>query len=198
MVNYPILPPTNNHSMVPWYNHAAAFTPEECDAIIRMSENLNLQAGSVGTAPSEYQVATAIRNVKTDYIPYNPQTAWLYDKVRDLVVQSNNECYKYDITGIFEGLQFLEYNGEGHYHWHIDTGQTQASRRKLTFILQLSDPEDYEGCNIELFPYTGEQAVSRARGNAVVFPSFWHHRVTPLTSGCRRCLVAWIQGPPFR
>jgi PKHD-type hydroxylase len=198
MVYYPISPPINDLSMTPWYNFPLAFTPEECDAIIRMGDNLDLRSGSVGTSPDEYQVATAVRNVKTDMIPYNPQTAWAYDKVRDLVVEANNAAYKYDISGIPEGLQFLEYNGEGHYHWHIDTGQTQASRRKLTVIIQLSDPEDYEGCNIELFPYTGNQAVARARGNMIVFPSFWHHRVTPLLSGCRRCVVAWIQGPPFR
>ena len=37
-----------------------------------------------------------------------------------------------------------------------------------------------------------------ARGTVVAFPSFLYHRVTPVTSGLRKALVAWIAGPRLR
>jgi PKHD-type hydroxylase len=37
----------------------------------------------------------------------------------------------------------------------------------------------------------------RQIGTAVIFPSHLYHRVTPVTAGTRRSLVAWFVGPPF-
>jgi hypothetical protein len=36
------------------------------------------------------------------------------------------------------------------------------------------------------------------KGDAVIFPSFTLHRVTPVLSGIRIVLSAWISGPPLR
>jgi predicted 2-oxoglutarate/Fe(II)-dependent dioxygenase YbiX len=36
------------------------------------------------------------------------------------------------------------------------------------------------------------------RGSVLAFPSFLYHRVTPVTGGVRRALVAWIAGPRLR
>ena len=35
-------------------------------------------------------------------------------------------------------------------------------------------------------------------GRVVAFPSYVLHRITPVTLGVRRSLVAWISGPRFR
>jgi PKHD-type hydroxylase len=36
------------------------------------------------------------------------------------------------------------------------------------------------------------------KGTVIAFPSFIPHRVTELTSGVRKSLVGWIEGPKFR
>ena len=36
------------------------------------------------------------------------------------------------------------------------------------------------------------------KGTMIVFPSYMWHRVRPVTSGVRKSLVLWIQGPPFK
>ena len=45
---------------------------------------------------------------------------------------------------------------------------------------------------------SGPYRAHKARGTLVAFPSYVMHRVTPVTSGTRKSLVAWVAGPKFR
>ena len=36
------------------------------------------------------------------------------------------------------------------------------------------------------------------KGAVIAFPSFWEHRVTPVTKGKRMSLIAWFVGAKFR
>ena len=38
----------------------------------------------------------------------------------------------------------------------------------------------------------------RKAGTIVIMPSFVYHQVTPVTSGLRRSIVIWANGPPWR
>ena len=38
----------------------------------------------------------------------------------------------------------------------------------------------------------------REKGDILIFPTFYLHRVTPITKGERRALVFWTGGEPFR
>jgi PKHD-type hydroxylase len=64
--------------------------------------------------------------------------------------------------------------------------------------VQLSEASDYEGGDLEFFNARGEGAVRRPRGSVTFFPSYLAHRVSPVTRGLRRSLVAWACGPGFR
>jgi len=77
--------------------------------------------------------------------------------------------------------------------WHTDFAGTRPFR-KLSVSIQLSDPEDYEGGDLELLYGTEPQKLDRSRGALIVFPSFMLHRVTPVTRGARWSLVAWLLG----
>jgi len=72
------------------------------------------------------------------------------------------------------------------------------SPRKLSLVLQLTDPEEYEGGDLELMTSSDPIAVLKQRGLISVFPSFVLHRVTPVTKGTRRTLVVWACGPEFK
>ena len=61
--------------------------------------------------------------------------------------------------------------------------------RKLSLVLELTDPSEYEGGQLQLnngHPMDTEQL----RGRLFAFPSFMLHRVTPVTRGTRRSLVS--------
>jgi PKHD-type hydroxylase len=72
------------------------------------------------------------------------------------------------------------------------------SNRKLSCVIQLSDPEDYDGGELQM--NMGSQIVSipKQKGLVTYFSSFVLHRVTPVTRGVRKSLVAWISGPNLR
>ena len=99
-----------------------------------------------------------------------------------------------------EGLQFTEYKSPGqHYDMHIDK-LSGGVVRKLTFVLQLTDPDTYEGSDLEMILGAGKDTFKtlRTRGTLILFPSYNLHRVTPITKGTRHSLVGWITGKPFK
>jgi PKHD-type hydroxylase len=120
----------------------------------------------------------------------------------NIVRNLNGQHFRFDLWGFGEHLQYTEYYGddEGHYTWHIDSGITSTNHgpRKLSVVLQLSDPCEYEGGNLQVKLGADPQTISKDLGLVAVFPSFVLHRVTPVTSGLRRTLVAWLTGPALR
>ena len=101
-------------------------------------------------------------------------------------------------------LQYTTYDSsyKGHYDWHqddaiLDPTTSAKAIRKLSITMPLSWSHEYEGGDLEI---DGVELPDQARqkGSVVVFPSFFHHRVTPVTSGQRRSLVAWFVGPLWR
>ena len=71
--------------------------------------------------------------------------------------------------------------------------------RKLSFAIQLSDPDDYEGGNVQLLDEAGNQyVVPRQRGTIVLFDSRTQHRVCKVTKGIRKSLVGWTVGPRWK
>ena len=71
-----------------------------------------------------------------------------------------------------------------------------AINRRLEYLN--SDPEDYEGGDLELMPGNYSFAVPKKKGAVVLFPSFILHRVTPVTSGLRRSAVLWVGGSHYK
>jgi PKHD-type hydroxylase len=88
---------------------------------------------------------------------------------------------------------------KGHFDWHSDIGEGVIARqRKLTMVAQLSEPRDYEGGALEVWPSNAILAAPRDRGTLTFFPSYLLHRVTPVTAGERFSLTQWAHGPSFR
>ena len=118
-----------------------------------------------------------------------------------LVARANRDSFNFDLTDFGESAQVARYGAErqGHFDWHSDIGAGNwAAKRKLTIVVQLSDPADYDGGTLELRPDSNVAQAPRARGTATVFPSFVLHRVTPVTAGTRWSLTLWSHGPAFR
>ena len=119
------------------------------------------------------------------------------------ILRANSACFGFDIIKDFE-MQFTKYNSKdkGFYNWHTDNNFLSDSffTRKLSVVIQLSDPSEYEGGVLELEIDNKVQTFDgfKQAGSIIVFPSFIKHRVTPVTKGVRKSLVAWVNGPNFR
>lgn len=143
-----------------------------------------------------------VRSSNTSWIELNDQTQWLYHRLAHVANHVNSRHWRFDLYGFSEHFQFTQYESAhmGHYSWHVDRGvdHTSISPRKLSMVVQLSDPAEYEGGNLELL--VGEHAtlIPKQAGLIAFFPSYVLHRVTPVTSGTRYSLVGWITGPNFR
>ena len=131
-------------------------------------------------------------------LPLSRETQWIYEKLGQVTTQCNHAKYHFDLSGIFEPIAISRYEVGGHFDWHKDHGKGEISVRKLTLVIQLSHPEDYEGGDLEFLGEKTSEPELKEYGTAVIFPSFVYHRVAPITSGQRTSLVCWISGTPFR
>lgn len=180
-----------------------AFSEEELQKIIDLGEQRLPQKAVVGGYKKEDDYHH-IRESKVSWLELSDDTRWIYSKLATVIRNLNSVLYNFDMYGFAENLQYTVYEGDmkGHYDYHIDmmpdAGRTQDSARKLSCVLQLSDPSEYEGGVLELTTGSNPTPIVREKGYIVVFPSYLLHRVTPVTSGIRRSLVVWATGPSFR
>jgi PKHD-type hydroxylase len=200
MTNYVFAPTpsfgVSEHPFVTWEN---AFSADELNKIVEYADNLQSQSAVVG---SGFDQATKpdVRISNVAWIGSNTETQWMYDRLAYVARHLNGQFYKFDLYGFSEDLQYTIYNGddESHYTWHVDAGAGTQAPRKLSFVLQLSEPEDYEGGDLELFTESTPVQVTKKRGLIAAFPSYTLHRVTPVTSGIRKTIVVWTCGPAFK
>ena len=164
------------------------------------------------------------RNAKNAWVSTDH---WIGGFIWHYVQRANRENFLYDLIGIDgESLQYTVY-GEGEYYgWHSDQGLPSYYKpvssasldrndgaklasdfvntnceyvRKLSFSLLLSDPDTYEGGNLQLLAEDGKSYIApRQRGTIILFDSRTQHRVQKVTKGVRKSLVGWTIGPRWR
>jgi PKHD-type hydroxylase len=113
----------------------------------------------------------------------------------------NQYNYNYDLSGGIAGnkLQYSEYGVGHHYDWHTDSVPTQTMIRKLSFSLQLSDEDEYEGGELQIITEQRQMIqIPKNKGLLVTFKSDLLHRVRPVKSGLRKSIVGWITGPAWK
>lgn len=187
------------------YNTGNEFlTRAQCGDIIEYAESEELLPGTIGngTNDSFYEDkdyrCVSLRELQSKA----DKLEWLFEIIRDKVTWANNDFFRFDLHGLLEGLQYLRYDASeenpGKYDWHQDYGGGYSSHRKLSVVIQLSNPEEYEGCELRMFTSEDFAVPTLSKGTGVIFPSWQPHCVTPIVSGVRRALVGWVSGPQFR
>jgi PKHD-type hydroxylase len=174
-----------------------ALTPDQCDALLALVQAHQMKDAGLVRGATAHQ----IRRAEIAWLDDIPQAAWVMERMMSLTARANRETFGFDLTDFGESPQVARYGAEreGHFDWHSDIGAgTWAAKRKLTIVVQLSDPADYTGGTLELRPDSNVAEAPRTRGTAIVFPSFVLHRVTPVTTGTRWSLTLWSHGPTFR
>ena len=128
-----------------------------------------------------------------------PDTHWVGGLVWHYILRANRENFLYNITHLDGGsVKFKEYNEGDEQEWHVDAKPVEDDEdvRKISFTLQLSDVNDYEGGNVQFESEAGKKYfMPRKRGTIALFDSHTKHKVNKVTKGTRKALVGWCLGP---
>lgn len=183
--------------LVVWEN---LFTPAELDALEQIGDRLNQERAELlakGTGRD------GIRITRVAWLMRDAQTESFYARMEEVVLRLNAQFFRYDLSGVVT-FQYAVYDGTegGHFDWHKDYGRDYGAAdqepRKLSLSIQLSDPANYQGGELEVRAGNITDVAPKTRGAVVAFPSYVLHRVTPTTSGIRKSLVVWAVGPEFK
>ena len=189
--------PVLSGALVSWQG---LFTEAELDAITRYGDSLALENAELSVGGANYD---SIRKTLVAWVARNPKTEFFHQRLEEAVLALNARYFRFDLSGLAD-FQYALYGGPegGHFDWHKDYGRDPSDPtrepRKLTLSLQLSDPSDYDGCELQAQMGDHIDIASKDRGTLLCFPSYVAHRVTPITRGTRKCLVIWAVGPEFR
>jgi PKHD-type hydroxylase len=93
---------------------------------------------------------------------------------------------------------FNRYEGGETYGLHVDGSVRPLAdggslRTDLSCTLFLSEPDDYEGGELEVVDTYGSHEVKLPAGDLILYPSSSLHRVSPVTSGARVASFFWLQ-----
>jgi len=177
-----------------WFKNG--FSREECEKIKELAKSYDCEEATTFGDEGTNNTDDSIRKSSVRWINCTNDTSWIYEKLLKYVTEAN-KYFKTDITGFSEPLQYTEYEGKGtHYGYHLDIGPGKH-KRKISIVVQLSDPSEYEGG--ELMIHNGTETVmDRGMGCVFLFPSILLHKVTKVISGNRHSLVSWISGSPWK
>lgn len=176
-----------------WEN---AFNSEELNYLQNLAkksdEYAHVSGGQNGIVNEE------VRRSKVTWLNNNRDSEWIYKKISHVVSELNARFFRFSLTGFGEPFQITNYDSsyQGTYDWHQDFGSKIS--RKLSCVMQLTDPSEYEGGNLEIMTSSTPIKINKCRGLITVFPSWTLHRVSPVTFGSRQSLVSWISGPMFK
>lgn len=90
--------------------------------------------------------------------------------------------------------KFNRYTGAGEYRRHTDSPVMAQVRTDLACTTFLTDPDSYEGGELNIEDHYGHvHSFKAAAGQAVVYPCGQPHWVSPVTSGERVSIICWMQ-----
>ena len=187
-----------------WCYFKSYFSKDYCNEIIKNGLTIPSQDAHVGVNGAE----------GTDYesrrskIRFLNSGDWLFKNLFsdlwNMAIEANRDFFNVHVTKL-DFVQLAEYDSsyQGEYKAHHDVfwlNNDPSYHRKISCIIQLTDPNEYTGGDFELidtstFP---EREDLRQQGTVIFFPSFFMHRATPVLSGTRYSIAAWFEGPKWR
>lgn len=186
-----------------WQMWEESFSPSECQIIINQALKTSQSQGSIGTGKGN-RVDEDYRRSNVRWLSkVDPQWQWVFSRMEHMFQIANQNTFNFELS-YFSEIQFTEYSSEykGKYDWHEDTfwvpNEPTKAHRKLSMVIQLSDPDDYTGGELQLAEQPPQADRLAKQGTVIIFPSFLRHRVTDTLTGTRYSLVSWYKGPMFR
>lgn len=182
-------------------------SPTMCDRIVALGNRLDFETASV-VGPSDKLNTAEQRRGDVSFFPQEDPYQFIVDGVSYFTNKANDEAWRFELFGLLP-LQYSIYRAGHFFDWHRDTlsAPSDPNRpgpppvRKLSFSLQLSEADSYEGGDFQMQREDGSLDKGlwrqmRQRGSFIIFPAVVVHRVTPVIMGERRSLVGWVLGAP--
>jgi len=183
------------------HNSQIVLTPDDIQML--MDEVVNKQYATdagVGSNMTGAQVAKQIRSCKVYGVLKDEKTIGVFNKIANAIQVVNKFYYDFELVGFHNNMQLLEYKFDpaaeqkDYYNWHMDVGPGESATRKLSIVIQLTDPSEYKGCDLIINNNGMEVIGSKEKGAINMFPSYLPHMVKPIEEGTRYCLVVWVHG----
>ena len=185
--------------------HRAAFTQDECAAIVSLFVDHLEVARDARTIPNlprmpaDYSVARTNRFDADGALMRSGRLDWVYERILGLASQqlwtepgeapAAAEAFHAHVE--FNLLH--EFQQHDQFGWHVDTKPADGHDRTLNINVMLSSAArgEYTGGALQV----GATNVSAEAGDLYLYPASEPHVVHPLSSGLRRTLVIALKEP---
>ena len=203
-----------------YWHFTSAIKESLCDDIVNQAKKLKNNTAGINKQDSSKltkEKTIDLKKTRDSNIVWM-KDSWIYELIIPYINQANvNAEWNFD-WNFLENCQFTTYKKDQHYGWHTDSFnephnnpndlEIHGKIRKLSVTLNLSNPKEYTGGELEFYFNNGSPDGRESdkqmcteilpKGSIVVFPSHIWHRVKPVTSGERKSLVIWTSGYPFK
>ena len=212
------------------YGLPGYFTEEECNTLIEIANSSKIDEGRIGNIANGQEEGNKDDNIRSSSI------VWFHNQIMPKSIEEKihtamNDAltstgWNFDIAyrqayqyTIYDAPETTKKDRGDFYTWHQDSSpdlDNSGQKRKLSFTLQLSHPDEYEGGYFQwLEPDRVFDRMSNSpivdmtnsiktlphsvkdKGSIFFFPSFIHHQVTPVTRGQRKSFVGWCVGNQY-
>lgn len=167
------------------------FSPNECKKIIdNCIEELWSPVKIFGKGKIHQAVMQRLRGNLSEH----PFTLF-----RDAIVTANTDIYKFNILGVIDTdyPQVARYSKGDFFNFHTEINP-MATTRKLSFLVMLNDPSEYEGGEIEFLNTELSHEETSKVGTIIVFPSFLTYKIKTVKKGKRYLVTGSIHGDSFK
>jgi predicted 2-oxoglutarate/Fe(II)-dependent dioxygenase YbiX len=162
-------------------------TPDHCERLISLATRKGLQSIEQDRFGNPSTTASCRLLPEDDELIYE----LFARKATDL----NAELWGLSLTGIYEPFSVLRYRTNDWIRPHIDADYRVPDPSKLTCSIQLVPGNAFTGGVLTI---AESEHFHLEVGDAVIFPSHMLHTVSPIQSGERFALAAWVHGPAFK
>ena len=180
-----------SREVTPAYIIPNAFSMSEINYLHKLINVEDVEEGGAAGDPSRRN------NVGIVWLKNELKFHWAYEKCAGLVKKANHENFNKRLS-FMETLQYTIYNdvSESYYGQHFDqlVRTNRDTKRVLSFSIQLSSPEVYEGGELEIYT-ANDFTATKNIGDMIIFESTLLHEVKQVTAGTRVSLVGWVHGP---
>lgn len=182
-----------------WYHCPGILTPKECQKLLKHAlRHYEARPAVVGHG-GQARKDDALRRSTVRWLDFaDLDLLWFFRRIERETLKANAH-FGLDIQHASTEWQLTEYDSadRGLYGWHQDSSELckEPYERKLTLVLQLTDPTQYEGGKFEIKGDPIPEGRFRNPGDLLFFRSNLWHQATEVTKGKRYSLVSWIKGP---
>lgn len=170
---------------------ADIFSPEQCQRIREtIIEELWLDVKVVGDENLHLGSRQKLRGQITSFP---------FVDLKEITKQANDDIFDFDLLGIIDQdyPQIFKYTENQYYNLHVDINPFAPSR-KISFIVNLSDQNEYEGGEINFLNTKMQDNNHMRQGSILIFPSFIPYEITPVTKGTKLIIVGHVHGAIFK